>query len=204
MTLQQLLEGHQGIVFVNDNKAFTDSRIIAKVFQKGHDKVLRDIRNLKCSEAFRLANIGEADYVNGQGRKMPMYVLTFDGFVILAMGYTGEKAMQFKELYIAAFNHTHQLLANRQNTLLFNEQQIISSALKERISNLYPNLSPLAKRKYFSALYKALKEQFQVLSYKDIPRSSLAEALAIINNWDPPKLGSPQKIKEIQDIEYTE
>ncbi|HBT71435.1 Rha family transcriptional regulator [Lysinibacillus sp. fkY74-1] len=204
MTLQQLLEGHQGIVFVNDNKAFTDSRIIAKVFQKGHDKVLRDIRNLKCSEAFRLANIGEADYVNGQGRKMPMYVLTFDGFVILAMGYTGEKAMQFKELYIAAFNHTHQLLANRQNTLLFNEQQIISSAVKERISNLYPNLSPLAKRKYFSALYKALKEQFQVLSYKDIPRSSLAEALAIINNWDPPKLGSPQKIKEIQDIEYTE
>jgi len=204
LTLQQLLEGHQGIVFVNDNKAFTDSRIIAKVFQKGHDKVLRDIRNLKCSEAFRLANIGEADYVNGQGRKMPMYVLTFDGFVILAMGYTGEKAMQFKELYIAAFNHTHQLLANRQNTLLFNEQQIISSAVKERISNLYPNLSPLAKRKYFSALYKALKEQFQVLSYKDIPRSSLAEALAIINNWDPPKLGSPQKIKEIQDIEYTE
>lgn len=204
MTLQQLLEGHQGIVFVNDNKAFTDSRIIAKVFQKGHDKVLRDIRNLKCSVAFRLANIGEADYVNGQGRKMPMYVLTFDGFVILAMGYTGEKAMQFKELYIAAFNHTHQLLANRQNTLLFNEQQIISSAVKERISNLYPNLSPLAKRKYFSALYKALKEQFQVLSYKDIPRSSLAEALAIINNWDSPKLGSPQKIKEIQDIEYTE
>jgi len=204
LTLQQLLEGHQGIVFVNDNKAFTDSRIIAKVFQKGHDKVLRDIRNLKCSEAFRLANIGEAAYGNGQGRKMPMYVLTFDGFVILAMGYTGEKAMQFKELYIAAFNHTHQLLANRQNTLLFNEQQIISSAVKERISNLYPNLSPLAKRKYFSALYKALKEQFQVLSYKDIPRSSLAEALAIINNWDPPKLGSPQKIKEIQDIEYTE
>ncbi|UZM97380.1 ORF6C domain-containing protein [Lysinibacillus sp. MHQ-1] len=128
-----------------------------------------------------------------KGEKMPMYVLTFDGFVILAMGYTGEKAMQFKELYIAAFNHTHQLLANRQNTLLFNEQQIISSAAKERISNLYPNLSPLAKRKYFSALYKALKEQFQVLSYKDIPRSSLAEALAIINNWDPPKLGSPPK-----------
>ncbi|QTB28846.1 Rha family transcriptional regulator [Lysinibacillus sphaericus] len=203
MTLQQLLEGHQGIVFVNDNKAFTDSRIIAKVFQKGHDKVLRDIRNLKCSEAFRLANIGEADYVNGQGRKMPMYVLTFDGFVILAMGYTGEKAMQFKELYIAAFNHTHQLLANRQNTLLFNEQQTISSAVKGRLSILYPNLSSQAKRKYFSTLYKTLKEQFQVLSYKDIPRNSFAEALAFINHWDSPKLGSPQKNKEIQKVEYS-
>ncbi len=204
MTLQQLLEGQQRIVYVSDNKAFTDSRIIADVFQKGHDKVLRDIRNLKCSEAFRLTNIGEADYLNGQGRKMPMYVLTFDGFVILAMGYTGEKAMQFKELYIAAFNQTHQLLANRQNTLLFNEQQTISNAVKERLSNLYPNLSPLAKRKYFSILYKTLKEQFQVLSYKDIPRSSFAEALAFINGWDSPKLGSPQKMKDIQDIEYTE
>ncbi|MEY2373423.1 Rha family transcriptional regulator [Lysinibacillus capsici] len=204
MTLQQLLEGHQGIVFVNDNKAFTDSRIIAEVFQKGHDKVLRDIRNLKCSEAFRLANIGEADYVNGQGRKMPMYVLTFDGFVILAMGYTGEKAMQFKELYIAAFNHTHQILADRQNTLIFSEQQAISRAVKERLSIIYPNLTPHAKRKYFTTLYKSLKQQFQVLSYKDIPRSSFAEALAVINSWESPKLESPQNIKEVRDVVVSE
>lgn len=88
--------------------------------------------------------------------------------------------------------------------MLFIEQQTISTAVKERLSNLYPNLSPPAKRKYFSTLYKTLKEQFQVLSYKDIPRSSFAEALAFINGWDSPKLGSPQKIKEIQDIEYTE
>ncbi|UDK94808.1 hypothetical protein EYB33_00745 (plasmid) [Lysinibacillus sphaericus] len=35
MSLKQLLEGPRGIVFVNDNQAFTDSRIIAEVFQKG-------------------------------------------------------------------------------------------------------------------------------------------------------------------------
>lgn len=29
-----------------------------------------------------------------------MYLVTRDGFTLLAMGYTGEKAMRFKEAYI--------------------------------------------------------------------------------------------------------
>ena len=33
-----------------------------------------------------------------------MYYITRDGFVLLAMGYTGEKAMKFKEAYINQFN----------------------------------------------------------------------------------------------------
>lgn len=201
MTLQQLLEGHRGIVFVNDNQAFTDSRIIAEVFQKGHDKVLRDIRNLKCSEAFRLTNFGETEYENGQGRKMPMYVLTFNGFAILAMGYTGEKAMQFKELYIEEFDRTHRLLADLQVTLLSKEQKMISLAVRNRILLLYPNLSINARKKYFTALYKDLKQQFQVLSYKDIPRNAMDEAIAFISGWDSPKLVSGNVRKEVDHVE---
>lgn len=33
-----------------------------------------------------------------------MFVMNRDGFTLLVMGYTGKKAMQFKERYIAAFN----------------------------------------------------------------------------------------------------
>lgn len=201
MTLQQLLEGHRGIVFVNDNQAFTDSRIIAEVFQKGHDKVLRDIRNLQCSKAFRLANFGETEYENGQGRKMPMYVLTFNGFAVLAMGYTGKKAMQFKELYIAEFERTHQLLADLQVTLLSKEQKMISLAVKNRILLLYPNLSIHARKKYFTALYKDLKQQFQVLSYKDIPRNAMDEAIAFIGGWDSPKLVNGNVKEEVDNVE---
>lgn len=201
MSLKQLLEGPRGIVFVNDNQAFTDSRIIAEVFQKGHDKVLRDIRSLKCSDAFRLANFGEAEYVNGQGRKMPMYVLTFNGFAVLAMGYTGEKAMQFKELYIEEFDRTHRLLADLQVTLLSKEQKMISLAVRNRILLLYPNLSIHARKKYFAALYKDLKQQFQVLSYKDIPRNAMDEALAFICGWVSPKLVSRNVNEEVEYVE---
>ncbi len=201
MSLKQLLEGPRGIVFVNDNQAFTDSRIIAEVFQKGHDKVLRDIRSLKCSDAFRLANFGEAEYVNGQSRKMPMYVLTFNGFAVLAMGYTGEKAMQFKELYIEEFDRTHRLLADLQVTLLSKEQKMISLAVRNRILLLYPNLSIHARKKYFAALYKDLKQQFQVLSYKDIPRNAMDEALAFICGWVSPKLVSRNVNEEVEYVE---
>lgn len=33
-----------------------------------------------------------------------MYYITRDGFTLLAMGYTGELAMKFKEAYIKQFN----------------------------------------------------------------------------------------------------
>lgn len=201
MTLQQLFENQKEIVYVADDQAFTDSRIIAEVFQKGHDKVLRDIRVLKCSEGFRLANFGESDYMNAQGRVMPMYILTFDGFVMLAMGYTGEKAMQFKELYIAEFNRTHQLLTNRQSTLLAAEQNLVSLAVKSRITSLYPHLTNQARRKYYMSLYKELRDKFAVLSYKDIPRSALDEAFDIIAQWDSPKLARRLKTQEGQDVE---
>ncbi|KYG92034.1 hypothetical protein A0U40_03590 [[Bacillus] sp. KCTC 13219] len=191
MTLQQLLS-QQEIVYVEKGAAFTNSRIVSEVFQKGHDKVLRDIRGLKCSAAFKAANFGECHYNNAQGRQMPMYTLTFDGFAMLAMGYTGEKAMQFKELYIAAFNHTHRLLAERNQTLLSFEQKQISEAVQHVIKQAYPQLAPSARQKYYTALYKELRQEFEVISYKDIPRSNLFAALEFIANWHSPKLESPQ------------
>lgn len=113
----------RNLVFIEGNNVFTDSLTIAEVFQKGHDKVLRDIRNLKCSVEFRQANYGESSYKNKQGRIMPSFIMTFDGFAMLAMGYTGEKAMQFKEMYIAEFNRTRHMLESHKVTLLSHEQK---------------------------------------------------------------------------------
>jgi len=39
-----------------------------------------------------------------------MYLITRDGFMLLAMGFTGKKAMQFKLAYIEAFNQMEQEL----------------------------------------------------------------------------------------------
>lgn len=86
---------------------------IAETFEKEHRRVLQDIRELQCSDEFRQHNFVQSEYVNSQNRKQPMFLVTRDGFTILAMGYTGEKAMKFKEAYINQFNAMEELLKGK-------------------------------------------------------------------------------------------
>lgn len=93
------------IVFCGDNgQLVTTSLKVAEVFGKEHNKVVRDIENLSCSENFNLANFGEINHIDDKGRSYKAYSMTKDGFVFLVMGYRGAKAAQFKESYIEAFN----------------------------------------------------------------------------------------------------
>lgn len=90
----------------------TTSQQIAEHFGKRHDTVLRSIRNLECSDEYRLHNFAESSYLNEQGKSQPCFTMTRDGFVFLAMGFTGKEAAHWKEAYITAFNKMEaQLLA---------------------------------------------------------------------------------------------
>lgn len=90
--------------FGREEQAACTSLDVAETFGKRHDHVLRDIKELGCSDEFRLPNFGESSYINSQGKKQPMVYMTRDGFTLLVMGYTGELAMKFKEAYIKQFN----------------------------------------------------------------------------------------------------
>lgn len=114
------------IVFVDKGRVVTDSLTVAEVFEKAHDKVLRDIRGLGCSDEFRLSNFGESTYINGQGREMPKYLITEQGFTLLAMGYTGQRAMEFKERYISEFDRMRQQLQNGVPSLSPNQAMAIA------------------------------------------------------------------------------
>ena len=98
-----------GVFVDKHDTARVDSRYVAQFFEKRHDHVLRDIAKITApksglSEEFRKANFTLSSYEDSTGRKLRCYLLTRDGFTLLAMGYTGQKAMQFKELYIRRFN----------------------------------------------------------------------------------------------------
>lgn len=82
----------------------TTSLKVAEHFGKRHDNVLRAIKNLECPEEFRLLNFEEAPCTDEQGKKQPCYEMTKDGFVFLAMGFTGKDAAKWKIAYINAFN----------------------------------------------------------------------------------------------------
>lgn len=69
-----------GVFADNHDTARANSLMVAKIFEKDHNKVLRDIRELDCSESFRLSNFGQSSYRNEQGKKQPCYNMTRDGF----------------------------------------------------------------------------------------------------------------------------
>lgn len=87
---------------VND-EVFATSLQIAEVFEKNHPEILRLIRSLPVDD-FMAQNFKESSYLNKQNRKQPCYNLTRDGFSLLVMGFTGEKAYKWKVEFIKAFN----------------------------------------------------------------------------------------------------
>jgi len=87
-----------------DGQAMADSRDIAAHFEKRHSHVLEAIRNLEIPESFNEPNFRPVGYHDAKGELRPRYDITRDGFTLLVMGFTGEKAMEWKERYIEAFN----------------------------------------------------------------------------------------------------
>lgn len=96
------------IVFRGANdQAVTSSLLIAEKFGKEHKNVMQSIRNLigVTAENSAIAEMfSESRYLNEQNKEQPMFLINRDGFTLLAMGFTGKKAMQFKLEYIKAFN----------------------------------------------------------------------------------------------------
>lgn len=89
---------------VTNGQPTTTSLAIAERFGKQHKNVLRDIENLDCSKEFTELNFEPSAYKDSTGRALPMYAITKDGFMFLAMGFTGKEAAAWKERFIAAFN----------------------------------------------------------------------------------------------------
>ena len=100
-------------IFINNDRPVVSSRDIARVFEKEHKHIMEAIRKLDCSADFARSNFLPGSYKDAQNQERPEYLITRDGFSFLAMGFTGAKAAEFKEKYIAAFNAMERELANR-------------------------------------------------------------------------------------------
>lgn len=115
-----------GVFIDQRNTTRANSLIVAEMFGKRHDNVLRDIHELECSQKFILLNFEEIKYKDEKGRIQPCVSMTRDGFMFLVMGYRGKKAAALKEAYIARFNEMEALLKSllsaRQEFPLLTEQ----------------------------------------------------------------------------------
>lgn len=91
-----------------------DSREVAEMVGKAHDKLLRDIRNY--IEQLSLAKIGESDffiestYKNERGKEYPCYLVTKKGCEFIAHKLTGVKGTEFTAKYINRFHEMEGII----------------------------------------------------------------------------------------------
>lgn len=121
MSQALLLSDPAPSIIVRNGRPATTSQEVARYFNKRHDSVLRDIRNLRenCPDKFGLHNFVETPYVDPQNSQTySIFIIYRDGFMLLVMGYTGKKALAIKLAYIEAFNAMEEELARRNRPAL--------------------------------------------------------------------------------------
>lgn len=155
----------------------TTSQQVAAHFGKQHKTVLRAIANLDCSPEFNERNFAPVEYTDAKGEKRPAYRLTRDGFVFLAMGFTGKDAAQWKEAYITAFNKMEaELLARTTrpaNPAIGYDR--ISPAQAQDLKELVHAVVD-SKVQGFGETWARLHRKFRVNSYLELPATKFDEA----------------------------
>lgn len=200
-----------------EEKLTTTSREVAEKFEKRHDNVLRDIENLIAqmgngeeSSKMRADNqtskisrddlfdkepsslFFETTYKAGTGKSYKEYIMTRDGFSLLAMGFTGEKALKWKLDYIKAFNamesELKRIYTERQQWQIERDKgvvirHILTDTIKMKVSDspnkrfAYPNYTKLIYKTIFGKSLKELQEKFKIKSNESIREYVTADEL---------------------------
>ncbi|WP_234705752.1 phage regulatory protein/antirepressor Ant [Sinorhizobium meliloti] len=98
------------VVFTKNGEVFANSRDVAEFFGKEHRDVLRAIDNLlQQAPEMRVRNFAQTvserpNPSGGASIQSRSFNMDRDGFTLLAMGFTGGKALKWKLRYIEAFN----------------------------------------------------------------------------------------------------
>jgi Rha family phage regulatory protein len=97
------------LVEIKGKAVVTDSLTVAENFGKRHDRVIRAIENLVSDKDTR-PNFGVSEYKDSTGRNLKMYTMNRRGFSILCMGFTGKKALKWKNRFYDAFEAMEKAL----------------------------------------------------------------------------------------------
>lgn len=101
------------ILSTQNGEPVASSRQIAESFGKEHKNVMQSIENISAENSAVTQMFFKTTYTAGTGKAYPMYLMNRDGFTLLAMGFTGKAALEWKLKYIAAFNAMEKQLAQR-------------------------------------------------------------------------------------------
>ena len=151
---------------------------VAETFGKRHDHIIRDIENLLLG----IPQNGETyfykeEYTNEQNnQKYPMYYMNRDGFTLLVMGYTGEKAMKFKLAYIKQFNAMEKALLStiKEREKGIAVRQALTKAIQQSNENermhghAYSTYTDVIYKSIFGKNAKQLREEFGITKKENL------------------------------------
>jgi Rha family phage regulatory protein len=192
----------------------TTSAQVAQHFGKTHKSVLRAIRNLGCSPEYHQRNFAPmvvtVEIGSGATREDPAYRLTRDGFVSLAMGFTGQEAWQWKEAYILAFNKMEAELVAKVEAqperiaYSVNPNDTLSASQAEELRIIFKTkCDTLPKDNQAAFMIKAwskMKSHFGV-TYRKIPQREYSEAVSLAtrhaSEWDALPAPAPAPVQAL-------
>ena len=143
---------------------------VAETFEKRHDHVLRDVEKLKKD----IPNFGEMFFEttmpDSYGRSQKAFLMNRDGFTLLVMGYTGEKAMKFKLAYIKQFNAMEQALIGKmkEREKGIAVRQALTKAIQQSNENermhghAYSTYTDIVYKVVFGKTAKQLREEYGI------------------------------------------
>ena len=157
-----------------EGRPVTSSRIVAEYFGKRHNDVLRGIRDLiekntDLSKSF-IAREEQIETSNGASRSNPVFLMDQKGFCILAMGFTGAKALEFKCAFYDEFERMKNEL-EAPTTITPAEQRAIQREVAIRAHKTSSN---------YRTIYRAIKVRYQIARYDQLPRTQLEDCLDFI------------------------
>lgn len=108
-------------VFTHGTADVVDSRDVARMVEKQHKHLLRDIAGyIEVMEKSGEPKIGPSDffipstYTNSQNKEQPCYLLTKKGCDMVANKMTGEKGVLFTAAYVTAFEKMREHIQRKQ------------------------------------------------------------------------------------------
>lgn len=187
------------VVSVVNNTVTALSTDVAKLFSKLHKDVLRSIRSLiEQAPSLNERNFALVEVKDAKGENRPAYRMDRKGFVLLAMGFTGEVALKFKIAYIDAFDTMERKLYQGNVTstdTITNAQQV---AIQQAVARRAKKTAV-----YYQTIYRAIKVRYQIPRYTELKQSQFEDCLRFIETVDlsvpeaptttPPETEKPQR-----------
>lgn len=138
---------------------------VAEHFGKEHKNVLQSIDNLAAENSATKSMFFKSTHEN-RGKAYPMYLMNRDGFTLLAMGFTGKTALEWKLKYIEAFNTMEQELRQKaarplSTAQMFQLQAQINVEQEQRLAALEKRAESVTEAFETLALPTVSKDQWQ-------------------------------------------